>query len=107
MFTTLGYQGERLGTSLELRWYEGGKIDNTRIAGAATAQGANINHVGSTAYTNLSMSYDLAPMSDNDLSVYLRVNNLFDRAPPFPNTGGLGIFDEVGRAYRLGVRFGF
>jgi hypothetical protein len=32
------------------------------------------------------------------------VNNLFNVWPPFPSNGG-GLFDEVGRAYRLGVRF--
>jgi len=35
---------------------------------------------------------------------YLRVTNIFNAWPPFPSNGG-GIFDEVGRAFRLGVRF--
>lgn len=106
VFTTLGYQGDRLGVTAEGRWFQGGAVDNTLTAGLADALGVNIGHVGSTFYTNLTMSYDLQPQMLSNTSIFLRVNNLFDRWPPFPSTGAQP-FDPVGREYRLGVRFSF
>src|SRR5690606_1793966 len=106
VFTTLGYQGDRVGATIEGRWFEGGTVDNTFTEGLADALGVNINSVGSTFYTNLTVSYDLQPKTLATASVFLRINNVFDRWPPFPNIGSQP-FDPVGREYRLGVRFSF
>jgi iron complex outermembrane receptor protein len=106
VFGLLSWQGEQWTTSLDMRWYGGGKIDNTRVEGAVALDGVNINNIGSTFYTNLSVSWKPETTWMSNLEVFARVNNLFDRAPPFPNTG-TGIFDGVGRAYRLGVRMSF
>jgi iron complex outermembrane receptor protein len=107
VFGTLAYDGDRFGATVETRWFQGGKIDNTRVEGAIASYGVNINHVGSTALTYLTLTYDLDLPSQNSAQVYLRVNNVFDREPPFPSTGIGDLFDPVGRAYRLGVRFSF
>lgn len=106
VFTTLGYQGDRFGVTAEGRWFEGGTVDNTFTEGLADALGVNINDVGSTFYTNLTVSYDLQPQTLSQASLFLRVNNVFDRWPPFPSIGAQP-FDPVGREYRLGVRFSF
>lgn len=106
VFTTLGYQGERFNITAENRWFAGGKIDNTLTEGLIGSRGVNINHVGSWANTNLTLNYDLQPQIVSKASVFLRVNNVFDRWPPFPNTGTQP-FDGIGREYRLGVRFSF
>lgn len=106
VFGLLTHEGKRITTTLDLRWFEGGKIDVTKIEGQASALGANINHTGSTFYTNLSVSADVSPHADRKAELFLRINNLFDRAPPFPATGeGATIFDVVGRAFRFGARF--
>lgn len=88
----------------EVRWFQGGTIDNTRIYAAKTAIGSNINSTSSTYYTNLTVQYALPSDGDHEYELFARINNLFNRAPPFPSVGG-GIFDEIGRAYRVGVRF--
>lgn len=88
----------------DLRWYEGGTIDNTLTEGAISATGVNINKVDSSFYTNLTLTYTID--EDRRREIFFRVNNLFDSWPPFPSTGN-GFFDELGRAYRVGVRFGF
>jgi|KBSSwiStaDraftv2_1062776.scaffolds.fasta_scaffold13430_4 outer membrane receptor protein involved in Fe transport len=50
-------------------------------------------------YTDVNLRYRL-PWS-KDLSVYGSVNNLFNKAPPFPTNQIL--HDAVGRYFRIGV----
>jgi outer membrane receptor protein involved in Fe transport len=105
VFGQLSYTLNNFTATVEQQYYEGGTIDNTRIEGQVSLLGANINHVGSTMYTNLTLQYDLpANRLAKSTQLFLRVNNLFNTWPPWPNNGG-GLFDEVGRAFRLGVRF--
>jgi iron complex outermembrane receptor protein len=106
VFGLLSYEGRRLGTALDLRWFGGGTVDNTRVAGAATVAGVNINDVDPILYTNATLTLDVSPDADKRLELYFRVNNLFDKAPSFPATAeARTIFDPVGRAFRLGARF--
>lgn len=108
VFGLLSWEGERWGTALDLRWYGGGKIDNRRVVGEASLNGVNINDVGSTLYTNLTVDWKLPGGWLREGEVFARVSNLFDEPPAFPNTAeARTIFDPVGRAYRLGVRFAF
>jgi len=89
---------------IDWRWYGGGKINNYRIEGFAGPQGANINDLPSVHYTSLNLSYDLSGLvGDWDGSVFFRVDNLFDRDPPFPLRNAFN--DNYGRGYRLGLRF--
>jgi len=48
---------------------------------------------------------------DTETEVWMSVNNIWDKDPPFSagGTGGVnGIFyDTLGRTYRMGVRFNF
>jgi iron complex outermembrane recepter protein len=59
---------------------------------------------------NLTASYDFEVRS-TEAEVWMSVNNLWDKDPPFSagGTGGVnGIFyDTLGRSYRLGVRLNF
>ncbi len=106
VFGNISYEGKRITTTLDLRWFAGGTIDNTRIEGQASAAGVNINHASSTFYTNLAVTADVSGKADKSIEIFARINNLFDKGPPFPITGeGASIFDVVGRAYRVGVRF--
>lgn len=108
VFGLLSWEGERFGSALDLRWYGGGKIDNTRVEGAIALNGVNTNSASATLYTNLTVNWNLPRGRLNGGEVFARVSNLFDEAPPFPNTAeGRTLFDSVGRAYRLGVRFSF
>jgi hypothetical protein len=86
-----------------VRWYQGGKISNQRIEGFAGVQGANVNSIGSLTYTSLSLNYNFDGRWSG--AVFARVDNLFDRDPPFPLRSAYN--DNNGRGYRLGVRFRF
>jgi iron complex outermembrane receptor protein len=114
VFGNFSYQKDRWTFALQEKFYQGGKIDNTMVEGAAALNGVNINHVGSTWYTDIYANYDLG----NGVEVFARVEDLFNEGVPFPmpfltgrepnNVGTPAqIFDQTGRFYRLGVRFSF
>ncbi len=108
LFGTLGYDVGPFSATFDLRRYGAGTIDNNKVVGTGPLD-ININHVKATFLTNATFQYDLGeggPLGATQ--VYLRVNNLFDKAVPYPNQG-VGVADElvVGRAFRLGARFRF
>jgi outer membrane receptor protein involved in Fe transport len=103
-FGTIQYGLGRFSSVLDIRWYEGGTIDNTLTLGELSATGVNVNSVGSTTYFNATLSYRFG--QQEQIETFVRVNNLLDEWPPFPNNGSM-LFDEVGRAYRVGLRFKF
>jgi outer membrane receptor protein involved in Fe transport len=96
------YDVGRFSGTVDLRFYGGGNIDNTLTLGGLSATGINVNHVGRVLYTNLAFSYDIK--EGGRAQIYGRINNLWNSWPPFPSNGG-GVFDEIGRAYRVGLRF--
>ena len=105
-FVFATYELDAFSATVDWRWFSGGVLDNTRVYGQISANGTNVDELDALHYTNLTLTYRL-PFGDTDrTSVYLRVNNLFDREPPYPLNGG-GFVDEIGRAYRAGVRIGF
>lgn len=116
LFATTGYSDDKFTLSVEQRFFGAGKIDNTKIAGQASLNGANINRIAATWYTNLYIAVAPAGRSARGLELFGRVDNLFNRWPPFPSpvvaeaniVGAQGTaFDQVGRAYRVGARFKF
>ncbi len=103
-FTQIGYSVGNFSGLVDWRWYEGGTISNQRIEGFAGVQGANINDLPNVHYTSLSLNYDFAELFSNwNGTVFMRVDNLFDREPPFPLRSAYN--DNNGRGYRIGVRF--
>ena len=69
------------------------------------------NHVNPVFYTNLNLAYDFK-MFGSENEIFLNVNNLFDRKPPFGFAFNYGLtaspqYDVIGRMYKLGVRFKF
>lgn len=108
VFGSARYKGERLGAALDLRWYGGGTISNVLIEGLISRDGVNINRVEPTLYTNVTLDYDFSAAGDDSLQLFVRVANLFNKAPPFPVTGeGRTLYDPTGRSYKAGVRFKF
>jgi outer membrane receptor protein involved in Fe transport len=105
-FVQLGYTVGRFNGLVDWRWYQDSKISNQRIEGFAGVGGANINSVPSLHYTSLSLNYDVDGMlGDWNGTVFARIDNLFDREPPFPLRAAYN--DNNGRGYRLGMRFSF
>jgi iron complex outermembrane recepter protein len=68
------------------------------------------NTVPSYFTQNLTASYDLT-VSDVQAEVWMSVNNLWDKEPPFSagTTGGINAiyYDTLGRSYRMGLRLNF
>jgi outer membrane receptor protein involved in Fe transport len=69
------------------------------------------NRMSARYYVTLSASYDLLSGDRNSLQLYGVVNNLFDTDPPVHPQDfqipiqGSGLYDVVGRAYTVGLRF--
>jgi iron complex outermembrane recepter protein len=105
-FVQLGYTVGRFNGVIDWRWYQHTKISNTRIEGFAGVNGASINHIPNLNYTSLSLNYNLDDLfGDWKGSVYARVENLFDKEPPFPLRSAYN--DNNGRGYKIGTRFSF
>ena len=102
--TTLTYDTDDFGFSLQARYINGGKINNAAVPGTATS--LNINSIPSRTYFNLAGHWTLIENQDTKRKVELfaTVDNLLDKDPPFPSFDGI-YYDLVGRAYRGGIRF--
>jgi hypothetical protein len=78
-------------------------------------------HVGSTAFSNLTLTYNLPQVTSGKLDMYLNVLNVFDKIPPpyvplasdspFANaaaSGGVGFYpadDGIGRYFNIGIKY--
>jgi iron complex outermembrane receptor protein len=103
-FVQAGYTVGRLNALVDWRWYQDSLISNQRIEGFAGVRGANINTVPNLHYTSLSLNYNVDKLfGDWEGTVYARIDNLFDKEPPFPLRSAYN--DNNGRGYRLGLRF--
>jgi hypothetical protein len=102
----VNYRKGDFGMTVDWRWYSGGNIDNRYILDFAGTFGSNIKKIGSVAYTGLMFNYDLSSLLNNErTSVFLRIDNVFDRKAPFPYQNVFN--DNFGRGYRAGVNFTF
>lgn len=102
--TTLSYDTDDFGVSLQARYINSGKINNAAVPGTATS--LNINKIPSRTYFNLGGRWTLAENRETKRKVelFFAVDNLLDKDPPFPSFDGI-YYDLVGRSYRGGVRF--
>jgi hypothetical protein len=74
----------------------------------------DFNHVDSTVYMDGQLRFEPS-WGNGRQTYYLNIQNILDREPRFaPRTGGAtplptipSLYDEVGRMFRLGVRFQF
>lgn len=106
VFGNVSYEGARFSSNLDLRYYGGGTIDNTLVEGAIAVNGVNTNKAAPILYTNITVTMDISRNADKGIELFGRIGNVFNTAPPFPATGeARTIFDTLGRAYRVGVRF--
>jgi outer membrane receptor protein involved in Fe transport len=94
----------RLTSTLDLRWLQGGAIDNDFVVGTGALNTININRTKNTFYTNATFNFDVSNNADRSREVFVRLNNIFNVAPPFPDQAS-PLFDQVGQSFRVGVRF--
>ena len=103
---------------LQLRYISKGRYQVTNIGpdepGYSTARpdSININSVPAVAYLNANAQYKIWEEGDRNVELFAVVNNLLDKDPPnyipssFAPTNPV-LYDTLGRAYKVGVRFAF
>jgi outer membrane receptor protein involved in Fe transport len=110
---SLTYANDRFSTSLQGRYIQGGKVDKSLVDpseadyNAASPISVTGNDVSQRFYMNWSGSINIVNDGKNKLQFYAVVNNLTNVAPPFPNTQVAGLYDRIGRYYRVGLRFAY
>ncbi|HHX82988.1 MAG TPA: TonB-dependent receptor, partial [Pseudomonadaceae bacterium] len=103
-FWNINYKKDKLGVTVDWRWYSGGPIDHRYIQDFAGLWGSNITDIGSVHFTGLNFSYDLADLVGNErTTAFLRIDNVFDTEAPFPFQSVFN--DNYGRGFRAGVSF--
>jgi outer membrane receptor protein involved in Fe transport len=104
-------------TTIQARYIPKGLLDAQRIGpdqdgfSFSDPNSINDNVVDSRLYINLNASYNILQKGDRRLQVFGSVNNLFDKAPPSApqlaySTNPI-YFDQIGRYYRVGLRFNY
>jgi outer membrane receptor protein involved in Fe transport len=111
------YASGPLSLSLEGRFIDDGLFDSTLIGpeqkgyNVDLPNSINTNHVASAVYVNFGARYKLPSAAEQNIELFLGVQNVLDRDPPVaPSNQGatnMILFDPLGRAYRAGVRMNF
>ena len=119
---SLAYTGDALSTQLTMRGVADGVYNKSYIqctsgCPVATTDNPTIdnNFIAGATYYDANVTYKVRTEAMGEYSVFLTVQNLFDRDPPVvPLNGGLlyagratnvTLFDILGRVFRAGVRF--
>jgi iron complex outermembrane receptor protein len=109
---SLNHSRNAFSSFLQMRYIGRMTWDKTRILGVTT----DYNDVPSTAYFDGQIGYRLPTMRQRwQTEIYLNIANILDRDPTYaPRSGGAtpiptdpGLFDQVGRMFRMGVRTRF
>ncbi|MBO9580821.1 MAG: TonB-dependent receptor [Sphingobium sp.] len=100
------YQGEAVGTFLQVRYVGGGAYDVTRGPSVIDLQ-----HVSAQAYVDGQVSYKAA-FGASEMEILVNVRNLLNNAPPIapenanvPVAFNASLHDVIGRTFRVGVKF--
>ena len=110
---SLSYSTDRFTTTVQGRYIQGGVLDRTLVGpgdrdyNAASPISIGSNRVDGRFYVNLSASYDILHEGNRRVQLYGLVNNLTNADPPFPVVAVSGLFDRVGRFYKVGVRVAY
>lgn len=111
------YANGPLSLTLEGRFIDDGLFDATLIGPEQNGYNVNLptsintNHVASAVYVNFGARYKLPSAAEQNIELFVGVQNLLDRDPPVaPSNQGatnMVLFDPLGRSYRAGVRMNF
>jgi len=110
---SLTYTEDRLTAFLQGRYVGGGIIDKTLVGpddpdyNPASPISIAENTVDGRFYLNSAISYDIYNAGDRRVQLYGSISNITNVRPPFPYTAFAGLYDRVGRTYRVGVRFAY
>ncbi|SER34735.1 TonB-dependent receptor plug domain-containing protein [Sphingobium sp. YR768] len=110
------YDSGRFSLTVQERWFSDGTFGNQYVVCQSSCPTSTANHptidynkMKGAFYVDIGATFKLG----DNLSIYGKVDNLFDRDPtasPQTNTGldvNPALYDTLGRVYRAGVRFNF
>jgi len=107
-FSQIAYDDDRVNLTLTMRTISSGVYDNTFTSGVEIDD----NHIDGATYFDLGGSYRLLGRDPDGIELFFKVDNLLDRDPPVIGlafSSGLqtnaGLYDVIGRSYRVGLRF--
>ena len=120
---TVSYDRDNWGLSLQTRYIDSGLYNpnwiepgdprynpsttDIRVEGLMV----NDNTIDSATYTTLSGRYSLPMRNERTWELFATINNLFDEDPPLAPDGAYptnaAFFDQIGRAFRVGIRADF
>lgn len=92
------------------RYIQSGALDKTLVGpgdrdyNPASPISIGDNRVNGAFYLNLSASVDVLTEGSKKVQFYGVVNNATNKDVPFPAVGVTGLFDRVGRFYKIGMR---
>lgn len=95
------------------RWIQGGILDKTLVGpgdadyNPASPISIGDNRVKGAFYLNLSASVDVINEGKRKVQFYGVINNVTNKDVPFPAVGVTGLFDRIGRFYKVGVRVSY
>ena len=114
---TVSYDRDRWGVSLQTRYIDSGIYNSTWIDptqpgyNPASALSVNDNTIDSWTWATLSGRYRLPMNSDRSWELFMTVNNVFDEDPPLAPDGAYptnaAFYDQIGRAFRVGIQADF
>jgi iron complex outermembrane receptor protein len=120
---SVSYDRDQWGLSLQTRYIDSGlysatwidpsdpRYNPTTTSTALAALMVNDNTVDSATYATLSGRYRLQLNGERTWELFGSVYNLFDEDPPLAPDGGYptnaAFFDQIGRAFRIGIRADF
>jgi outer membrane receptor protein involved in Fe transport len=115
--STVTYDRPQWGVALQARYIDSGLYnvlwrDPTQAGyNVASALSVNDNTIDSATYLTLSGQYRLPMRSEREWELFMSINNLLDEEPPLAPDGfyptNTVFFDQIGRAFRFGVRADF
>lgn len=112
----LTWSTDRFSASAQMRYIASGVYNATLIGPGQAGYSATLpnsisdNHIGAVAYVNLNASYRVVSEGKRKVEIFGVINNLFDCDPPNDTPSSFGphnpvLYDVVGRAFKIGVRF--
>jgi outer membrane receptor protein involved in Fe transport len=115
--STVSYDRERWGVSFQTRYIDEGLYNATWLDptqpgyNPASPLSVNDNTIDSWTSATVSARYRLPVNNDRSWELFVTVNNAFDEDPPLAPDGAYptnaAFYDQIGRAYRVGIQADF
>lgn len=109
---TLAYRSSKFEAGVQYRWISPSHQNNAAVGpdqpgySPTLVNSISDNNIPGVGYVNLNASYNFGTDRARR-ELYITVNNVSNTPPPLPAINNNAYYDILGRAYRVGFRFGF